>query len=493
MLLKRKGDLETAAIARDPNAQYVPQIQVMPQTPPPQVNTQQTMAPAPAPAPRAEAFTEAPRPVSDMQRMPMPERTEQNAVGSRLVATREVLPASSEEEEFTPTNWLNNIFMEAMRLNVSDIHIIPERDYTSVRFRVDGVISEVAKWDIDYHEMVLSRIKIISGLQVVEKNIPQDGHIELLFEQAKTAVGWGQKGASSLNFRVSTMPTINGEAAVLRVLSKENCVLTLDQIGLSDKSLFTLRKILQRGHGVVLMTGYSGSGKTTTLYAALNEIDANQKVIITLEDPVEYRVPMIQQSQVNPMAGYHFDTGLKAILRQDPDVIMIGEIRDDETANIAMRLAMVGRLVLTTLHTNSIVGALTRVSDMGITRSVIAAAFMGVVAERLVRKICPACRQESTPPYELMKMFNIEWPEGDKVYAGRGCDACGQTGFVDRVGIFEIMEVDRDFENVILQDSPTESLEQYVKKHVTETLREDGFDKVRKGITTLEEVIRATI
>jgi general secretion pathway protein E len=241
------------------------------------------------------------------------------------------------------------------------------------------------------------------------------------------------------------------------------------------------------------MTGYSGSGKTTTLYAAINEIDATQKVVITLEDPVEYRVAMVQQSQVNPPVGYSFGAGLKAILRQDPDVIMIGEIRDDETAGIAMRLAMVGRLVLTTLHTNSIIGALTRVSDMGITKSVIATAFMGVVAERLVRKICPTCRQEVEPPYELMKMFGIEWPADQKVYAGRGCDACGNTGFIGRVGIVEIMEVDRDFEDVLLKDSRSSSLAEYVKTHTAETLREDGFDKVRKGLTTLEEVIRATI
>jgi type II secretory ATPase GspE/PulE/Tfp pilus assembly ATPase PilB-like protein len=473
MLLKRKGDLETASLSKDPSGQIIPQF------------ASPTIAEQKSP-PKTEVIS-------------APEKTTLNKnpesqvhVVSRVSVKKETSSRKENDEDFTPTNWLNELFMEAVRLNVSDIHIIPEREYTSVRFRVDGVITEVAKWDIDYHEMVLSRIKIIAGLQVVEKNVPQDGHIELLFEQIKIGTG-EQKGANSLNFRVSTMPTINGEAAVLRVLSKENSVLSLEQIGLSDKAIFTFRKILQRGHGVILMTGYSGSGKTTTLYAAVNEIDASQKVIITLEDPVEYRVPMVQQSQVNPPVGYSFGLGLKAILRQDPDVIMIGEIRDDETAGIAMRLAMVGRLVLTTLHTNSIVGALTRVSDMGITKSVIATAFMGVVAERLVRKICPTCRQEVTPPYELMKMFNVEWPSDQKVYAGRGCDACGNTGFIGRIGIFEIMEVDRDFEDVLLKDAHSSSLGEYVKMHTAETLRDDGFDKVRRGLTTLEEVIRATI
>lgn len=279
----------------------------------------------------------------------------------------------------------------------------------------------------------------------------------------------------------------------MRVLSKEGSVLSLEQVGLSEKSLFTFRKILQRGHGVVLMTGHSGSGKTTTLYAALNEINAGEKVILTLEDPVEYRVPMIQQSQVNPMVGYSFSAGLKAALRQDPDVIMIGEIRDEETAGIAMRLALVGRLVLTTLHTNSISGALTRMIDMGVAKSIISSAFTGIVAERLVRKICSNCKQEATPPYDLMKMFDVEWPADQKLYAGTGCDACGGTGFRDRLGIFEVLEVDDDFRNIILQGLPINSLEEYVNTHVKESLREDGFDKVRKGITTLEEVIRATI
>ena len=269
--------------------------------------------------------------------------------------------------------------------------------------------------------------------------------------------------------------------------------MTLEQVGLSEKSLYTFRKILQRGHGVILMTGHSGSGKTTTLYAALNEINEAGKVILTLEDPVEYSVPMIQQSQVNPAVGYSFSTGLKAALRQDPDVIMVGEVRDEETAGIAMRFALVGRLVLTTLHTNSISGALTRLLDMGVSKSIIASAFTGIAAQRLVRKICPKCRAESTPPYDLMKMFDIEWPVNEKLYAGQGCNECGGSGFRDRVGLFEILEIDDDFRNIILQDLPISTLEEYVKNHVKETLRQNGFDMVRSGLTTLEEVIRATI
>ncbi|MFA5830423.1 MAG: GspE/PulE family protein [Candidatus Paceibacterota bacterium] len=435
--------------------------------------------------------------IADMpEGVPVVERSLPQApmVSAEPFMSNRMAPHKMEDgEEPTPTSWLNELFMESMRMGVSDIHIIPEREYTSVRFRIGGVVSEVARWDVDYHDMVISRIKVISGLQVVEKNIPQDGHLELAFEVSKSDLAAGQKMPTSLNFRVSTMPTINGEVAVLRVLSKEGTVLSLSEVGFSEKSFPVVKKMLQRGHGVILMTGHSGSGKTTTLYAALNEINASEKAILTLEDPVEYRVPSVRQSQVNPAVGYTFSAGLKAMLRQDPDVIMIGEIRDEETAGIAMRLALVGRLVLTTLHTSNISGALTRMIDMDIGKSIIASAFTGIVAERLVRKICPSCRIEAVPPYELMKMFDITWPENEKVYAGQGCPACGGTGFLERIGIFEVLEVDEEFRNIILSGMPISVLEEYVRKHVVETLRDDGYDKVRKGITTLEEVIRATI
>jgi type II secretory ATPase GspE/PulE/Tfp pilus assembly ATPase PilB-like protein len=391
----------------------------------------------------------------------------------------------------TPAVWLNEIFMEAVRLEASDIHITPEKDYMSVKFRVNGVVTEVARWDIDYHDMIMSRIKVISGLQVVEKNIPQDGHLELLFEVP--AHESNQEPIKEFNFRVSTMPTINGEAAVLRSLNKEGSLLGLDQVGFSEKSFLSMKKILRHGHGIVLMTGHSGSGKTTTLYSMLNYLNTTDKAIITLEDPVEYRVANIRQSQVNPATGYNFDVGLKALLRQDPDIIMIGEIRDEETAGIAMRLALVGRLVLTTLHTNSISGALVRMTDMDIGKSIVASAFIGIIAERLVKKICDKCRIESVPPYELLKMFDIQWPEGVKVYAGQGCDACGHTGYKGRIGIFEVLEIDDDFRNLIIQQVSGNTLDEFVKTHVAETIREDGFEKVRRGITTLEEVIQVTI
>ncbi len=409
-----------------------------------------------------------------------------------LMRKMEIAPEDDADGQMTPAIWLNEVFMEAVRMEASDVHIIPEKDYLSVKFRVNGVINEVARWDIDYHDMIMSRIKVISGLQVVEKNIPQDGHLELLFE-VPFGDAANQGSLKEYNFRVSTMPTINGEAAVLRALNKDGTLLSIEEVGLSEKALLSMKKILRRGHGVVLMTGHSGSGKTTTLYSALNYLNTTDKAILTIEDPVEYRIGNIRQSQVNLATGYTFSVGLKALLRQDPDVIMIGEIRDEETAGIAMRLALVGRLVLTTLHTNSISGALVRMTDMDIGKSVISSAFIGIIAERLVKKICDQCRIESVPPYELLKMFDIPWPEGIKVYAGQGCDACNHTGYKGRIGIFEVLEIDENFRNLIIQQVPGNILDDYVKSHVVETLREDGFDKVRRGITTLEEVIQVTI
>jgi type IV pilus assembly protein PilB len=473
MLLRKKEELEMAAMAP-----------IMPET--------STPVETPMREERQEALRDTPVVAANLPRQEVAVASPQIAKQSGgLLRKRETANENNPDDQMTPAVWLNEIFMEAVRLEASDIHIIPEKNYMSVKFRVNGVVTEVAQWDIDYHDMIMSRIKVISGLQVVEKNIPQDGHLELLFELPSREAA--QESTKEFNFRVSTMPTINGEAAVLRALNKEGSLLSIADIGFSEKSLLMMKKILRRGHGIVLLTGHSGSGKTTTLYSILNYLNTNDQAIITLEDPVEYRVANIRQSQVNPATGYNFSVGLKALLRQDPDIIMIGEIRDEETAGIAMRLALVGRLVLTTLHTNSISGALVRMTDMDIGKAIVASAFIGIIAERLVKKICDQCRVESTPPYELLKMFDIQWPDGVKVYAGQGCDACNHTGYKGRLGIFEVLEIDDDFRNMIIQQVTGNVLEEYVRNHVVETLRDDGFDKVRRGITTLEEVIQVTI
>lgn len=481
MLLSKKANLEVgsgASAVQPLGSNVIPvqqaQVQLVQQQPQvaPQAAVQQAEPPVQTPPPTPIFQRKAPP--------PPPQKTEKADTTNVFIG----------DKDETPTAWLNDVFSEAVRLNASDIHIVPEKDYISVRYRLNGVIQEVARWNIDYHEMVISRIKVISGLQVVEKNIPQDGRMELIFESVNPKAG---STAQTVNFRVSTMPTINGEVAVLRALNKEGQILSIEQVGLSSKVLPIVKKMLQTGHGVIMMTGHSGSGKSTTLYAALNEIDVMNRAIITLEDPVEYRVEGIRQSQVNLATGFGFELGLKAILRQDPDVIMIGEIRDEETAGIALRLALVGRLVLTTLHTNSITGAVTRMTEMNIAKSVLASAFTGILSERLVRQICQSCKAQAEPPYELMKMFEIDWPQDVPLYAGTGCDECYHTGFKDRTGIFEVLEVTDEFRNLIISGASLTELEKYVKEHVVQSLRDDGFEKVRNGVTTLEEVIRATI
>lgn len=481
MLLSKRDALERASLAADPQAMPIDDAV-------PVADTMQAPGTVTLPPQAAEA-----RPAGNMPNV----TEEQSARGDTEIATlRQALSAESvvPGDETTPASLLNRVFTEAVRLDASDIHVVPEKEYLSIRFRLNGIFHEVAQWDINLHDTILSRLKVIAGMQVVERNIPQDGHLEIMLEgpPKENERGEPERSFIEFNFRVSTMPTVNGEVAVLRALNREKALLSLEQIGLSNKSQQTIKKIVRRGHGVFLVTGHSGSGKTTTLYSILHFLNSKEKAILTLEDPVEYRLDNIRQSQVFPQVGFSFEAGLKAILRQDPDMIMIGEIRDETTADTAMRLALVGRLVLTTLHTNSIAGALVRLAEMDIERSIVSSAITGIMAERLVRKICDTCRVEAQPPYELMRMFGIEWT-GEKVYMGRGCDACLHTGYKGRTGIFEILEVDDEFRNMIIKQASPDDIGAYLAKAVPETLLQDGFNKVRQGVTTLEEVIQAVI
>ncbi len=476
MLLTKRDELENAALAGD-------------------TAVAAGNDPAVSVAPPRDALVTGTAPVAQASAASVPAADQSKLANADIASIQETLSEVPKEEgEMTPASWLNRVFMEAVRLDASDIHIVPEKEYLSVRFRLNGIFHEVAQWDIDYHDTILSRLKVISGLQVVERNLPQDGHLEILLEGTpkKNEHGNLERSFVEFNFRVSTMPTINGEVAVLRALNKEKGLLSLEQIGLSNKTLLVVKKAVRRGHGVFLVTGHSGSGKSTTLYSILNFLNNKEKAILTLEDPVEYRLDNIRQSQVSPALGFSFEVGLKAILRQDPDMIMIGEIRDEVTADTAMRLALVGRLVLTTLHTNSIAGALVRLAEMDIERSTVSSAITGIMAERLVRKICDICRVEAEPPHELLRMFDIQWT-GEKVYAGRGCEACFHTGYRGRTGIFEILEVDEEFRNLIIRQAPLDEINAYIKKKVPETLLQDGFNKVRQGVTTLEEVVQAVI
>jgi len=391
--------------------------------------------------------------------------------------------------------WLDEILKEAIIQRASDIHIYPDRNDMVARFRIDGVLREVDRRDIVYHETVISRLKVISRLNVIEKNVPQDGHMEVLLEWPKGLENIShadEEGGKIANYRVSVMPTIYGEAAVLRVLNRKDNLLSLGELGFSDKTLVIMKKIIAHPHGVVLLTGPSGSGKTTTLYSIINTYDVKERAILTLEDPVEYQLANIRQTQVIPDLGVTFSVGLKAILRQDPDIIMIGEIRDEETAEIAVRASLAGRLVFSTFHTNDVAGAITRMIDMEIGRSLIATALVGIIAERLVRKICEKCITEVPAPKELLDFTGIEWPS-KTVLAGKGCNHCGNTGYYGRTGLFEVLEIDNELRGLIIQRAPLNQINEIINNKITETLREDGFSKVRQGITTLEEVLKVTV
>jgi general secretion pathway protein E len=350
---------------------------------------------------------------------------------------------------------LNALLMQAAREGASDIHIEPYERLSSVRFRVDGQMREVVQPNRGLHNALISRIKIMSSLDIAEKRLPQDGRIGL------------RLGSKVIDVRVSTLPCAHGERAVLRLLDKSNQKLTLPGVGLCGRNLELLGHLIEQPHGLVLVTGPTGSGKTTTLYAALQTLDANQSNIMTVEDPVEYDLQGVAQTQVNAKIDLTFSSALRAILRQDPDVIMIGEIRDQETAQIAIQASLTGHLVLATLHTNDAASAVTRLTDMGVEPFLLSSSLLGVLAQRLVRKTCQACQ-------------------------GEGCHVCNQTGYLGRTGVFELLHVD-DVIRALIHDNANEArIREAGQQRGMLLMREEGHELVRLGLTTAEEVLRAT-
>ncbi len=373
---------------------------------------------------------------------------------------------------------VNSVVRQAVEAKASDIHIEPDGNIMRVRFRVDGILREIGTHAISILPSLVSRIKVLANLDISEHRIPQDGRFQ-------TTVGNKQ-----LDLRVSTFPTIAGENVVMRLLDKSQIVLGLEQLGMNPNDLEKLTKFIRKLYGLVLVTGPNGSGKTTTLYSSLNILNSMDKSIATLEDPVEYQLPLVRQTQVDVESGLTFAEGLRFLLRQDPDVIMVGEIRDRDTAEIAVHAALTGHLVLSTLHTNDAVGALTRLVDMGIEPVLISAATIGVIAQRLVRNICTSCRQEYEPSKELMKEFNL--PDGTKLYRGAGCPTCNNTGYTGRTGIFELLQLDDAVRNMLTQKASFEQILGKAREHGMQTLREDGLEKALAGLTTIEEVLRVT-
>lgn len=377
---------------------------------------------------------------------------------------------------------VNAVLRQAVQGRCSDIHIEPQEEDARVRFRIDGELYEVLTLPRYSLAAVISRLKIMSGMDIAEKRIPQDGRFRLDID------------AREVDFRVSTLPTNYGEKVVLRILDRANALTRIDQLGLSPENKEKLLSLSRRPHGIVLVTGPTGSGKTTTLYAVLSEINSVDKNIITLEDPIEYSLAGINQVQTNPKAGLTFASGLRSILRQDPDVIMVGEIRDQETARLAVQAALTGHLVLSTLHTNSAAGTIARLSDIGIENFLLATALAGVISQRLVRRICPNCAE----PYKLEEdtavRLKIPDESDEEFFRSTGCNMCRQLGYQGRVALHEIMVTGPELRNLISRGESSEDLfEKAAIKEGMTTIKTDGVSKAKKGVTSLEEVMKVVL
>ncbi len=377
---------------------------------------------------------------------------------------------------------VNSILTQAVHGNCSDIHIEPQETHTRVRFRMDGELHEVMTLPQSSEAAVISRIKIMSGMDIAEKRIPQDGRFRMQFDSRE------------VDFRVSTLPAFCGEKIVLRILDRNNLITQIDRLGLSSENRKKLLFLSHRLFGMILITGPTGSGKTTTLYSILSEINSENKNIITLEDPVEYSLAGINQVQVNTKAGLSFARGLRSVLRQDPDVIMLGEIRDQETAKMAVQAALTGHLMISTLHTNSATGALARLSDMGIENFLISSALSGVVAQRLVRKLCPNCRINYI--LDTDTAIRLKQPDlaGHVFYRPGGCNMCRQSGYAGRLALHEILLAGSRIRTLIACGSASENaIQDMAFEDGMKTILEDGIGKAQEGLTSLEEVIKSVL
>jgi type IV pilus assembly protein PilB len=371
------------------------------------------------------------------------------------------------------------IIAQAVRDRASDIHVEPEQELTRIRFRIDGILHEIPSPPKEWEAAIISRVKVLAGMDIAESRIPQDGHFQAKADE------------KVIDFRVSTIPTIYGENLVMRLLDTSSVLIGLERLGFSTyEELKRYESLISRPYGIILSTGPTGCGKTTTLYSALMRINSVDRNIITIEDPVEYRLGLIRQIQINPKAGITFANGLRAILRQDPDVIMVGEIRDLETAVIAVQAALTGHLVFSTLHTNDAPSAITRLVNMGIEPFLISASLIGILAQRLVRVVCEDCKGPYEPSKATLEKWGLKNRQDVTFYRGRGCEACKDTGYRGRTGIFELMTVDDGIREMIIASASTVALRKRAQEKGMRLLREDGLQKALTGITSIEEVAR---
>jgi type IV pilus assembly protein PilB len=376
----------------------------------------------------------------------------------------------------------NQLITAGIQSRVTDIHVEPDEYYLRVRMRIDGVLTQEILIPKPLQAPVTARFKLMANLNLTEKRIPQDGRIPFTL------------GTRRIDLRVSTLPTNFGESLVLRILDKGALKLEFRALGFTLHDQSRVQSLIQRPYGIILVTGPTGSGKTTTLYTALRHVNAKEKSVFTLEDPIEYQMSLIRQTQVNPDIGMTFAAGLRALLRQDPDVILVGEIRDQETADLAMRAALTGHLVFSTLHTNDALGAIPRLIDMGVEAFLLASALTAVIGQRLVRCICPGCKIERPDASTVLMDLRVELPADvhPRLWIGTGCDACGKTGYRGRSGIYEIIQITEELHGPIVHGPDMEGIRAIIRRERMPTMFDDGLMKALQGITTLEEVLRVT-
>jgi type IV pilus assembly protein PilB len=419
--------------------------------------------------------------------------------GGAVAEPMEMLGAAAEEAPVVKL--VSMVIAQAIMDRASDIHIDPEGINIKIRYRIDGVLSEVRTLPRDMHAPIVSRIKIMANMDIAEKRVPQDGRFQARITHSDsgpvvTAVfrernALRMTGDVTVDIRVSTLPVIQGETVVMRILDRSHVIMTLEGLNFTADMFDRYRKLIARPYGMILVTGPTGSGKTTTLYASINTIDRKANNLVTIEDPVEYQMMGVNQVQVNPKAGVTFASGLRSILRQDPDIIMVGEIRDRETAEIAIHAALTGHLVFATLHTNDAAGAATRLMDMGIEPFLIASSTIGILAQRLARQVCDRCKKPYQAGPDLLKSLGIE-AGAVTLYRGEGCPACKNTGYKGRIGIYELMEMSDDIRGLIVAKASSSAIKASAAQKGSKTLRQEGLIRAASGITSVEEVLRVT-
>lgn len=375
-------------------------------------------------------------------------------------------------------NLVNSMIQRAVRDGASDIHIEPARNRCRIRFRIDGVLYEVMTPRMELHPAIVSRLKVMANLDIAERRLPQDGRIQV------------QTQGRPVDLRFSSLPGLFGEKIVLRVLDKNQDILDLDRLGMNPRNVETYKQLLGRTHGLILVTGPTGSGKTTSLYAALNHLNSMEKNIVTIEDPVEYQIDIVNQNEVRANIGLTFSRILRHVLRQDPDIVMVGEIRDADTAEIAVQAALTGHLVLSTLHTNDSIGAVSRLIEMGVEPYLLSSALIGVIAQRLVRGICPNCKTTFLAPPEVVSAYGWEDQGSVMLVRGRGCQECYDSGYRGRLPIHEVLVANPEFQRLVMSNPSRDELDDYVAKSDISTIFSDGMQRVLDGKTTIEEISR---